>query len=963
MIKFRYLSAVLCLSIVISTETTAQLGVPPGLAWRTMETEHFFVHYPTTHAALAQKVALKAEGVHALCTSVLRHVPSEKTHIVLSDYSDVLFGATTFVFYNAIYLSPTQCTLGIGHYDDFLSFVLLHEYCHVIDMDMIGGIPEIIRTLLGRLYTPNMLCPIWMIEGFATFFETELTNGGRGIDPLYDMYLRMAFLENKVHHLDQNGPYVDTWPGGVTPYLYGESLYRYMAKEDIDKIVRFRQANSEKLWPFSFEGNLSYYWDGSIQRKYEHWKLDLHQKYERQKREIERKGITSVEQLTSVGYDTWGLEWTRDDKEILFFNSTYDAHAFIKSVDAQLKVVKTLAPVNGHLPQLSLDSQGRNLYFSQFEMYDKNALYSDVYCLEMKTKKVRRMTKKHRAFHPSVDRFGNMVYIVQKRGQTNLCLQKEGDEEVVLIEGADETYFFAPQFSPEGNAVALPVWQRGGLMDLWIYQFEDSSFFSLCEDEAWDITPSWSPDGRFILFSSDRTGVFNIFAYHIRDGAFFQITNVVGGAFYPRVSHDGQKIAFVGYHSNGFDVSVMDMPDIENLTSFRLEDNGAHKGDHFVYGYKKSSSAFIKNTSIPTILTPGVPVRKYNPLQTLFKPIRFPFLSVDDTSGVLGIFLLGKDVLNQHFYTVLASYSLGHKRPIYSIDYLNSQWYPNVLFHAEDLILPRDLDAPLRNDDSEFYWERVQKYAIGIELPFAKIDRKFSVQAGLGLSKYTDAEGEFPSENSPYFQGQLGYSYGTLRYSSARRYPRSISYEEGISVETGFERYDKALSSDHTFSLGKLSIQKYIRVPGTRHHVLFTGFGVHSTDIQNTRNSLSILSKSIRGFVDVDWRKRAYESTLEYRVQLMNVERGYGTWPVYLRQIHSSLFTDYLYYFDTQRTANELASSGIELSVDFLVGYLIPVTLSFGYAHPWKGDDSFFHSRVYWNVNLSLGGLSHASSR
>jgi WD40 repeat protein len=951
---------VVCLILSLcAAKNFAQLQFPPGLKWRTLETEHALIYYPQTHAELAEKIAIKAEQIHALTSSVMKHIPDVKTHIVLNDCFDLTFGATSYLFYNAIYISPVQPALGLGHYEDYLDFVLLHEYCHVMDADMIGGVPELVRMCVGRLYSPNMFSPDWMVEGLATYLETELTRGGRGIDPYSDMVLRMAFLENHLPHLDQNNLFWDQWPGGTTAYLNGESLYRHMAKNNVEKVVLFRHDNSCKLWPFSFGGGLGYYWDNSIPVTYEQWKITAHKKYTAQKWEITSQPITPFKRLTHMGTNLWGIEWTQDGKGILFFDRTYDEHAFLYRVDVERRTVRKLNRTNASLPQLTMDKNGKKLYFSQLELHDKNALYSDICSIEMNSNRVDRVTVKRRAADPDVNGCGDLVYVVYCGGKTDLCLQKTDGQEALLLKGTDGLYFSNPRFSPDEKKIALSVWRKGGIKEIWVMELESRKYRAVTQDSAWNITPSWSCDGETILFASDRTGVYNLFAYRLADNALFQLTNVLGGAFCPRMSHDGKTIAFVGYFSQGFEVCTMDAPDMSQLTPVNHPEAVLKKSASFVYGYRTSHSSILTQNQTHSVIPAATASKKYNPLYTLVKPIRIPMILVDDTSSVLGVWLLGKDVLNQHMYSILAAYSIGHERPLFTVDYMNAQYYPNILLHAEDMILPHEKGSTVKEEDDNVYWEHSRKYSVGLELPVTKLDYQLVIGLGLDCSKYNGEKTNATDANLSFFQGRLGSLVFGTEFSNARQYLRSIYYEEGFLLGTQFHWYTKALLSDFSFYLGQVYFQKFFRMPSTRHHVLSLRMEYYRTDIQKTENQFSLLTARIRGFREIQWRKNLYGGTAEYHLPVVNIERGYSTWPLYLRKIHGSLFMEYWHFTDPHFDEKKSASYGMELNADFVAGYRFPLTLTFGYAKPWKGDPGTYQSQVYWKASLNTEITSH----
>ena len=94
--------------------------------------------------------------------------------------------------------------------------MITHELAHSVHLDESRGIIRLGRHVFGRapFLFPNALTPTWMIEGLATYEETEGTAFGRGRNPDSRMVLRMAALEDRFPHQDQAVLGLDAWPSG-----------------------------------------------------------------------------------------------------------------------------------------------------------------------------------------------------------------------------------------------------------------------------------------------------------------------------------------------------------------------------------------------------------------------------------------------------------------------------------------------------------------------------------------------------------------------------------------------------------------------------------------------------------------------------------------------------------------------------------------------------------------------------
>ena len=67
------------------------------------------------------------------------------------------------------------------------------------------------------------------------------------------------------------------------------------------------------------------------------------------------------------------------------------------------------------------------------------------------------------------------------------------------------------------------------------------------------------------------------------------------------------------------------------------------------------------------------------------------------------------------------------------------------------------------------------------------------------------------------------------------------------------------------------------------------------------------------------------------------VQRGLGTWPVFVRSVHGAVFADAGQAWSREFHSRDVRLSfGIELSADTVLGYGLPVTLTAGAA--WRHD-------------------------
>jgi Tol biopolymer transport system component len=101
----------------------------------------------------------------------------------------------------------------------------------------------------------------------------------------------------------------------------------------------------------------------------------------------------------------------------------------------------------------------------------------------------------------------------------------------------------SPRWSPDGRSIAFDSYGEAGHSDVWTISVEGSGLRQVTRDPADEFVPSWSRDGRFIYFVSNRTGRNEIWRVPTGGGAEEQMTREGGGC--PFESLDGRTLYYL----------------------------------------------------------------------------------------------------------------------------------------------------------------------------------------------------------------------------------------------------------------------------------------------------------------------------------------------------------------------------------------------------------------------------------
>lgn len=943
-------SALFVLLALFQGPVSAATRYDPALRFRSIATTHFVIHYHQGEEPLALRLASMVEGVHEDLARRLGHAPRSRTHVVLVDQDDDPNGWTTPLPYNLIEIgaAPPSGASIIGNTDDWLRLVFTHEYAHVLHLDLARGWARAARHVFGRAFFafPNLTTPEWQIEGVATYFESR---GGQGRIPAGDFrnILGVAARTGRLEAIDRVNGGLVAWPAGYGWYAYGAYFHQYLADRFGEQTLAALSARTS--------GRLPYFTSGAFRAVFGESLGTLWQEFEASERaRAATVAATASDPVrrTFSGYLTDGPRFDTDGA-IVF--TRQDAHEFpsIERVASGGRVERLATRYGG-----TQSSVGREaVYFDQLEFVQSVGLVSDLYRLDRATGRVTRLTHNARLSEPDLSPDGRRLAAIRTgEGHRSLvildreALERGGAsaaraiDEALVVGGPDEV-MANPRWSRDGLRIAVESRERHGPSSIVLVHPDDPARREvIAESNGRNVTPSWTPDGRTIVFASDRDGgAFNVYCVPLdadgrSRGTAQQVTHLAGGARSPDVSPDGRTLALIGYTTKGHDVFTL---------PFACPAVAAGAQGGLVGSY----------LSTPDESTAQVPASTpYRPWSTLGPRTWLPIVDTSDDEVRVGAATGSIDALGYHAWTASATWSVARRaeldpvapgvRPDLLLGYQYDRWRPVFFTQYGDETTPLLVHADKETVRPVAVRERAVDAGVVVPVRRVRVSQSF-----LASYRFEHDTISGPEDDGRVERGamRLGWSL-----SSAKRYGYSISPEGGVSVGLGVEQAAPALGSDGTATFVRGDMRAYLPL-GPRHAVLaLRATGARSTGDRGTRRVLRLggsdgdaavisfdedASSLLRGFESGQFAgSRVALVNAEYRVPLTWIQRGVGTWPFFLRSVHAAVFFDAgdAWSSDSSRLDQWKRSWGGELSTDVVAGFVLPLTLTAGVG--WGRD-------------------------
>ena len=481
-----------------------------NLKFKVYKTPHFEIYYYLKNDSMIKRFAQESELWYTIHQKVFKDTFKKANPIILyanhPDFQqttaidgqiDAGTGGITEGLKNRVVMPVMETNQTTRH-------VIGHELVHAFQYHMLLGKDSASFVNINNL-------PLWMIEGMAEY----LSLGKQ--DAYTAMWMRDAYLNHDiptVQQLSQSNKYF--------PYRYGEAFWAFIGSSYGDSVIMplFKsvarngmKAGIKKTFGYD-DKTLSSVWKTTIEQAYAPYLKDTVQKPVG-RRLIDEKNGGKLNVAPSISPDGKYLAFLSEKN--LFTIDLFLADASTGTIVRKL----TCKISNTHIDEFNfIESAG--------------------------------------AWSPDSKRFAFSVF---NKGRNRMLVIDVATGNIVDdISMGKAEQFSNLSWSPDGKSIVFQG-LAGGHGDLYLYSFDNKQVKQLTNDKYSDYQPSFSRDGKKIIFSSDRTTydkatgqdiTFNLAELDLASGIITDI-KLFNGAnnLNPQYSSDGSQIYFLS-NRDGF---------------------------------------------------------------------------------------------------------------------------------------------------------------------------------------------------------------------------------------------------------------------------------------------------------------------------------------------------------------------------------------------------------------------------
>ncbi|MGD0267828.1 MAG: winged helix-turn-helix domain-containing protein [Candidatus Sulfotelmatobacter sp.] len=291
-----------------------------------------------------------------------------------------------------------------------------------------------------------------------------------------------------------------------------------------------------------------------------------------------------------------GLAWTADGRELVFSSNRGGSSWGLWRIAAAGGSAERLSVGSEHAYFPTISLKGNRLSYAS-GLWNENIWRASIGPDHRLGKPERFITSSMQEEGPQYSPDGNRIVFQSTRSGNFEIWRADADgTNLVQLTSFGGPLTGTPRWSPDGRQISCDT-RPGEHPNIYILGADGSPPRRLRDDTSDDGVASWSHDGRWLYFASNRTGKWQVWKRRVEGGEPEQITK--DGGFAAFESPDGKSIYYAKFNEGGiFQVAVDGGAEIKVVS----EPSGGNWG-YFAVG--RDGLYFLGDTGTPAKQRPG----------------------------------------------------------------------------------------------------------------------------------------------------------------------------------------------------------------------------------------------------------------------------------------------------------------------------------------------------------------------
>jgi len=860
--------------------------------WRSYKTDNFTVFYKPGLEKEAwsaiQALEKYKEKVWQLAGNKVRH-----TNIVIQDAGDLVNGYTD-VAVNSIHLytkKPGEGELRLNqHWDSTLN---VHEYTHMSEITNVSGLFKVLTDVFGRTFYPNLIFPLWGLEGIAVYSESNYSPySGRLNDAFFEAHVLSRAKEDNFPSIEEATfmPIDYPWQGGA--YIYGSEFYKYLSE-------KYGEGSLTKFFGY-YGGSIPLIEIGTTARAafgknfphlWEDWKEEAKAKAKEFKIDGQRFTNHGWIVCNPVLYEN-KLYFARGyPVKTSAFSTFWFSQIIEKDIDSgKESVIASSAPFKGVLSRVMVGAvlkvKSGVLYFSEEdkmpgyenESYGGKGIVYLIHSRDLKTGESRKLFEDEIRDLEVLDS-GDIVYSKDLKDTFGSQLvrfdRKKGTFSVLM-----DTDHLVDSIVAKDDKLYVSARKDNDNFGLYEIDVKSKKITELVQTEYFEGGQSLSGDK--IYFGSNFSGRNNLYTYDLSSKVVLKVSDG-GYEEHPVYSHKKDEMYFIGLTGAGYDIyKGTPVPEKAELpkekapekTDFPLKKDDVKDGNY--------------SDNLSSMLVPY---------------LRIPMMTFDGSFAQSGLFFMGQDAIGNFPYKASMLYDSGRQKLLVNTS-LSTNYFSPVI--------------------ASIGYQDYDTSQISAQAVYPLIDRTAMGLSSFNLGLYGSSFSNFSRKMVEPF------------LSAGFRLPNTIL---NLSAGVMIERQKLGSSISRTGGIGRMDVSAYF---------LHNECDISAVAVTDPDNPSTVFPV-IRGYNTALADKTGVIAATQLGRQLLKIRQGWWRYGLYFEDLCGFLFADAA----SSTAGNSQISTGAELHLE--VKTVVNVDLGVRYSYNKENQSGWavlIKAYTPFNINM-----------